>query len=188
MMADDTPPTEPSVDYPWYRKVDDGSLEQGDILLDYPWVMIISSYDEICSGQSDSKVRTANVIIVTQSCDLSRGKVDHILVCPFFTAEQLSNSNPSFKELRKKDGLKNVKKGRYASLYLLPPFTVAGTTYDSCIVNFRQILSVPLDHVIEHASRQQKRIRLCPPYREDLAQAFARFIMRIGLPNDNYGV
>lgn len=32
--------------------------------------------------------------------------------------------------------------------------------------------------------KQNKRIRLLPPYREHLSQAFARYFMRVGLPQD----
>lgn len=32
------------------------------------------------------------------------------------------------------------------------------------------------------AERNGKRLRLCPPYREHLSQAFARYFMRVGLP------
>jgi hypothetical protein len=32
------------------------------------------------------------------------------------------------------------------------------------------------------SKRNGKRLRLLPPYREHLSQAFARFFMRIGLP------
>lgn len=31
-------------------------------------------------------------------------------------------------------------------------------------------------------NKQQSRLRLRPPYREHLSQAFARFFMRVGLP------
>jgi hypothetical protein len=35
-----------------------------------------------------------------------------------------------------------------------------------------------------HVEKLGNRLRLCPPYREHLAQAFARFFMRVGLPSD----
>ena len=38
--------------------------------------------------------------------------------------------------------------------------------------------------VRELAASQGPRLRLNPPYREHLAQAFARFFMRVGLPVD----
>jgi len=34
------------------------------------------------------------------------------------------------------------------------------------------------------AQRGEPRLRLRPPYREHLSQAFARFFMRVGLPTD----
>ena len=51
------------------------------------------------------------------------------------------------------------------------------------VVSFRQIYSVPLDYLRERA-KQRPRLRLLPPYREQLAQAFARYFMRVGLPID----
>lgn len=52
------------------------------------------------------------------------------------------------------------------------------------IVDFGRIFSLPKAFVRQWASDQGKRLRLCPPYREHLSQAFARFFMRVGLPQD----
>jgi hypothetical protein len=43
---------------------------------------------------------------------------------------------------------------------------------------------VSTDVVREVAAEQGDGIRLLPPYREHLAQAFARFFMRVALPVD----
>jgi hypothetical protein len=43
---------------------------------------------------------------------------------------------------------------------------------------------VPLGYVKEIARQKGNRIRMLPPYREYLAQAFAWQFMRIGLPID----
>lgn len=51
------------------------------------------------------------------------------------------------------------------------------------IVSFRQVFSVPMDYLRAHA-KKRPRLRLLPPYREQLAQAFARYFMRVGLPVD----
>jgi hypothetical protein len=51
------------------------------------------------------------------------------------------------------------------------------------IVDFRELYTVPrgfLESLL--AQRGQPRLRLLPPYREHLSQAFARFFMRVGLP------
>jgi hypothetical protein len=52
------------------------------------------------------------------------------------------------------------------------------------VVSFRQVFSLPFGYIRALASQQSPRLRLLPPYREHLAQAFARFIMRVGLPVD----
>lgn len=167
------------VDYPWYGPVVDNSLEQGDFLFDFPTVSVVSSYDEIINGTTDFEIVYYDVIVLTQSCDLAAGKIEHVLLCPFFHKQQLV---AKFTELQKSDGERRVQRGTWESLYLLPPCRVEGLNLPSQIVNFRQVLAVPFSVVSEHAQQQDHRARLCPPYREHLAQAFARFIMRVGFP------
>jgi len=43
---------------------------------------------------------------------------------------------------------------------------------------------VSIDFLIDLIKKKDKRLRLLPPYREHLSQAFARFFMRVGLPVD----
>ena len=52
------------------------------------------------------------------------------------------------------------------------------------IVDFHSVYTAPVARVKEHAERLGNCLRLNPPYREHLAQAFARFFMRVGLPID----
>ncbi len=51
------------------------------------------------------------------------------------------------------------------------------------VVNFRKLFSLPFDYVSDVATKSGTRLRLISPYREHLAQAFARYIMRVGLPH-----
>ncbi|MCD6491242.1 MAG: hypothetical protein J7K59_02995, partial [Candidatus Korarchaeota archaeon] len=55
---------------------------------------------------------------------------------------------------------------------------------DYLVVDFRSVYSVPFDFLLELAQKRDRGIRLLPPYREHLSQAFARFFMRVGLPVD----
>ena len=59
-----------------------------------------------------------------------------------------------------------------------------GFVADFQVVDFRNVYGVPLDFLIDLSKRNGKRLRLMPPYREHLSQAFARFFMRVGLPVD----
>jgi hypothetical protein len=52
------------------------------------------------------------------------------------------------------------------------------------IVDFGQVFSVPKAYLAALARRGGKRLRLLPPYREYIAQAFASFFMRVALPDD----
>ena len=51
------------------------------------------------------------------------------------------------------------------------------------VVEFTEVFTLPRTF-LESWLRQcnQSRLRLLPPYREHLSQAFARFFMRVGLP------
>jgi hypothetical protein len=54
---------------------------------------------------------------------------------------------------------------------------------DIRLVDFHDVFTIPrefLEKLIEQ--RGESRVRLLPPYREHLSQAFARFFMRVGLP------
>ena len=51
------------------------------------------------------------------------------------------------------------------------------------VVDFHEIFTLPRDFLEEFVKRlSAPRIRLLPPYREHLSPAFARFLMRVGLP------
>ena len=52
------------------------------------------------------------------------------------------------------------------------------------VVDFHYVYTAPTSYVKQHAAQSGKRLRVCPPYKEHLAQAFARFFMRVGLPAD----
>lgn len=52
------------------------------------------------------------------------------------------------------------------------------------IVQFDHPIVLPKTVIQNYFLRQPKRLRLLPPYREHLAQAFARSFMRVGLPID----
>jgi hypothetical protein len=59
-----------------------------------------------------------------------------------------------------------------------------GIEFGVGVVDFHEVHTAPLNQVRAFAKSAGKRLRLRPPYREHLAQAFARFFMRVGLPGD----
>jgi hypothetical protein len=174
--------TDHHFDYPWYQLIEDDTLEQGDFLVEFPILMLQPPFEEFLNGEgAEAKAREFNVVILTQSCDLSAGKVDNVLVCPYFPMDELAED---FDELTSKRGRGRVKRGEVSSLHMLPPCSLPGFEDKSTVVNFRQVAAVPLGLVATHVHRSNTRLRLLPPYREHLAQAFARFVMRVGLPQE----
>ncbi len=52
------------------------------------------------------------------------------------------------------------------------------------VVDFHRLFTLPKAFVTRFAAGSGLRLRLRSPYREHLAQAFARYFMRVGLPHD----
>jgi hypothetical protein len=78
----------------------------------------------------------------------------------------------------------SLRRGYLPGYHLLNKCEIDGFQTDYLIVDFRNVYSVPFDFIVELAKKRGKRLRLLPPYREHLSQAFARFFMRVGLPVD----
>jgi len=51
---------------------------------------------------------------------------------------------------------------------------------DFPVVSFKAAFSLPLETIVELSRKSEKRLRLMTLYREHMAQAFGRFIMRVG--------
>ncbi len=78
--------------------------------------------------------------------------------------------------------LDNLRKGHLAAYHLLNKHE--GIFNDFLVVDFKNVYGVHRSILTEIVGRIQIRIRLLPPYREHLSQAFARYFMRVGLPQD----
>jgi hypothetical protein len=81
-------------------------------------------------------------------------------------------------------GLEDARRGNLPGYHLLAECHLPGMTRELRIVDFRRVYSLPLTFVRQVAARGGERLRLLPPYREHLSQAFARYFMRVGLPQD----
>lgn len=177
----------PSILSNWFELVQNDELMQGDIIEDCPvffppedltWPLD-KKQDEIDFIQAYQ-----DVIIMTQSCDLVQGQTDDIsqvLLCPIWKLTEAAEVN-SF--LNSSIGKEECRRGHMTGYHM-----ISGCDHDSWrrevrIVSFRNVWSLPLAFVRELARQKIPRPRLRPPYREHLAQAFARYFMRVGLPVD----
>lgn len=171
-------------DYPWYAAVSGDELEQGDILENCP---VFTPPDELAifSAKSESQVpfrcEDVDVIVMSQTCDLVKGreKLDCVLLCAVWPLADLTDIPP----FSNKRNIEYARRGWLPGYHMLSTCNLEEHNHGVRLVDFRRLYSLPLTFVRARAAATS-RIRLLPPYREHLSQAFARAFMRVGLPTD----
>ena len=169
--------------YPWYHLVTGDSLEQGEFLEAFPVFRPppeLDSWEEASSAFFEFEDR--DVVVVSQTCDLVKGreKLSEVLLCPIWDLSNFAVDN----HLATAKGREEARRGQLPSVHSLAKCELPGVSRTVRVVDFRQVFSLPLGFARHQAEKTGKRLRLGSPYREHLAQAFARFFMRIGLPLD----
>lgn len=173
------------MDYPWYDIViDSDEITQGDILKNCPVPILSRSGGLEENSIVDARVEYIDGIVLTQACDIANNKVDNIILCSItskrdFELEQ-KKRDVNDKVIRK--NLEGIIKGQQNAYHIINNYKSEDFSQDYYIINFKDIFSVPVELAKLVASENGKRLRLCPPYREHLSQAFARYFMRVGLP------
>jgi len=171
--------TEPIV-YPWYSRLkSDEPIQQGDIITDCQLVQPCIEAKET-NQQLDADLKISDIIIMSQSCDLLAKKISLVSVCPIFTLTELGEKFADYHQPGMKEKL---RKGWIVGYHLLNKCSIRDNE-DYLVVDFKNVYGVPLAFLEKLAYSRKNRIRLLPPYREHLSQAFARFFMRVGLPID----
>ncbi|MFH1921742.1 MAG: hypothetical protein ABIP48_17905 [Planctomycetota bacterium] len=180
-MADDV------VRYPWYGAVSGPDLEQGDILLDCPVFLIPPDAVRQPGDHAITIERQRqNVIVMTQSCDLAvrrdgKCNADDVILAALYSRHELKKD----KHFGKLHGWEQARKGGFPRYHVLNQCGIPGHELDYMLVDLERVFTLSADAVREVAAAEGKdRVRLLPPYREHLSQAFARFFMRVGLPVD----
>jgi hypothetical protein len=124
---------------------------------------------------------TRDAIVLSHSCDLANDKLQMVQVCPYWALDAMGAEVDYFRSRR---GREDLRRGNVPGYHLLNRSTLPGLESDFLVVDFRSLFAVPLETAKELAQQRSPRLRLLPPDREHLAQAFARFFMRVGLPVD----
>jgi hypothetical protein len=183
----------------WYEAVEAGKrLTQGDLILNCPLVAWKLGSLQLQQNIKETDVLEgaitaiqADVVVMTQACDLEHEKVANVILCPHFSLSayreaweaEMHNRNQNPTEKAWKRHCNDICDGFVWNLTMLNAGHIDNLSTDHRIVDFRHIYTVPrsfLESLLEQ--RGQIRLRLLPPYREHLSQAFARFFMRVGLP------
>jgi hypothetical protein len=166
--------------YPWYSVVQGTDLAQGDLFDRCPVFLPPADLVEL-SDEAAFMWEERDVIVMTQACDLvpGREKVTEVLLCATWCRSDLKSGHLSTPR-----GLEDARRGNLPGYHLLAGCEFAGIVREVRVVDFRRVYSLPLTFMRQRASRAGDRLRLLPPYREHLSQAFARYFMRVGLPQD----
>ena len=170
------------MDYPWYETVDGEVIEQGDLLLNFD--IFVPLRTATGSGQIEGELRTFDLVVMTQTCDIAQGKVDSLLLCPWCDLWRFVEAAKARGENLASDLRESLRRGNLPGYHLLNEASQDGIEIGVGIVDFHAVYTAPTDQVKAFVKSAGKRLRLRPPYREHLAQAFARFFMRVGLPVD----
>ena len=164
--------------YPWYDLVEGDELEHGDIIESCP--ISVATETETEDGRWKLQWEERDLVVLSQSCDLVKGreKLSEVLMAAVLKQSELSGHLATTK------GLEDARRGNLPGVHLLAASDFPGTVSEILVVDFRRVSTLPLTFLRKRVLQQQRRLRLLPPYREHLSQAFARFFMRVGLPVD----
>lgn len=183
----------------WYEVVEATiPLTQGDLIFDCP----LLTWDAANSPQAanlsqehalSEMVRAFrdDVVVMTQACDLEHQKVQNVVLCPHVSLatfrqawqQWMASRNQSPSDKAWKRACDDIVNGYVWNQAFLSHFDHPTLATEIRVVDFHDIFTVPrsfLEALLQW--RQSPRLRLLPPYREHLSQAFARFFMRVGLP------
>ncbi len=156
------------------------SLNQGDLLPGCYVPIFQPDFHARPSMEEDVALAQADLIIVTQSCDLENEKAPFVAMCPIWGLDVFSKLNPKFARNSERE---EIRKGRREGLHMLASPEEPSNNQRALVVDFRQIYSLPVGYLRGHATAIDNRWRLQSPFLEHFSQAFARFFMRVGLPS-----
>lgn len=184
-------------EYPWYKLVPPTEpLTQGDIIPNCPVFTIKEDPD--APLEELGAIATAQAVdcfVLTQACDLAQNPVLFITLAPVYSldaykgrweaARQAMGKSTNaeawgnFREALRKNFVVNLvllHESKAEDGKILLPYQV---------VDFQEIYTLPRTFLQKWVEKKTaERSRLLPPYREHVSQAFARYFMRIGLPQD----
>lgn len=185
--------------YVWYEEAAVGSpLMQGDFIEGCPVVKFnqaVSAADQKGTEieQLLTDIQSLDCVVMSQACDLEHGKVREVILCPSYLLSdyetawkegmELQGQNPTPKAWGKH--LNEIRDGKVWNLSMLNERQGNGAalTTEIRIVDFHEIFTLPRGFLEAWVAKSNApRLRLLPPYREHLSQAFARYFMRVGLP------
>lgn len=173
------------MDYPWYEVLENcDEITQGDILKQCPVPMLLNAEKYDSESVVEAEIEYVDGIILTQACDIANNKVDNVIICSITSKTDFERIQIMQGKTEKqiKSSISSIIKGQQNAYHIINNYKSDDFIQDYYIINFKDIFSIPVSMAKKIACQNGKRLRLCPPYREHLSQAFARYFMRVGLP------
>jgi hypothetical protein len=171
----------------WYEITQGSALLQGDILFRCPVFLAARELQWPLAADAEVgvRVRVFDLVVMTQSCDLENDKLEDILLAqvvawPDAVRDEVGRGNEA---VRGSKFRKLLVDGSIPGLSLLHKREELPRLPWS-VVDFRHLFTLSKTFLRPFAASSGHRLRLRSLYREHLAQAFARYFMRVGLPHD----
>jgi hypothetical protein len=111
-----------------------------------------------------------------------QNKVEEVLLGKVWDYRDLVAKQPTNQFLRAKGWRTAAINGHHPS-YSIVPAHPEEPALGWALADFHNLFTLPKSYLLDYAERVGDRLRLRSPYREHLAQAFARYVMRVGLPS-----
>jgi hypothetical protein len=181
--------------YPWYGIVaGNEELEQGDFINNcnvliptyIPVEAVFSASTNQQRFEAQGVTEIHDVIIISQSCDLENKKIEFVQLCPVISysdfVEEIRRSQPSSNTKAILRLMNEIRLGRLYRYYMLNVCDLPDFAKEIQIVDLGTSYSIPRNVMKQMVESNGDRLRLLSPYKEQLAQAFAYFYMRVALP------
>lgn len=148
-------------------------FEQGDIFVD----VVIPNIAEVdLDSEVEIPTRQGAFIVLTQSCDIPKNT--SLLVAEMYSYQSLLEG-PHVSVYRKSETKKRLIRNRLEHMFLLPPLASGALGWS--VASFRN-LHVVSTRVLNDVATRNSPVRFASPYKELLGESFARFMMRIAVP------
>lgn len=162
-------------------------LVQGDLLNACPVARVggLEQWPVPTDQPVEVEVYLEDLVVLSQSCDLMNDRIQDVILAQVLDwrvacAELVKQGNMF---ARSKQFRRALIAGNIPSLSLLHKRDEQPALGWS-VVEFHRAFILPKPVIANVARSAGPRLRLLSPYREYLAQAFARYFMRVGLPLD----
>lgn len=165
---------------PWYESVSaDTPITQGDLIFNCPILSWTSEKIDLQGAEEDEVLKgstlavCADVVVMTQACDIEHEKVSNIILCPQISINEYhefwqsdlraKGQNPTQRAWEKH--CNDICDGFIWNMSMLNKEEIKeGMKIDIRIVNFHEVFTIPrsfLESLI--SQRGQERFRLLPP-------------------------